>query len=158
MDRIGRRLGPSPSMDSRIRSLPFEAQTILRSADPNRLRLIANAVALHASEREPRLPEPFHRAVRSLGSGEPDRSTGSELARLAESFDESYLALRGDEDAETPHLPGMEDAADLARAASAIAAAFDPDPLRAATEAIYEASFVGENGDGEIVEFVRSLA
>jgi len=88
-------------------------------------------------------------AVAELRSGRLDPATASVVTALAVQLDQRYFELVDQE------APGELDAFHVARAASALAFAFSPDPESAAGESVYEAVAALDPNIGAVLAVVR---
>ena len=109
----------------------------LTRATHDRLKRIAVAAAAVAVDRTKGCPAVLRNAVAELQLGEHVDTSKEAVAALAAELDDQYLDLQDDEKP-GGRSPGWEEAFNLARAAAAVAYAYDADPVVAAGEAVYE--------------------
>jgi hypothetical protein len=124
----------------------------LHDAPPDRLRRIAIAAATLAVDHVSDAPHALGQAVAELQVGTISPTTAQVVADLAERLDDRYLVMHDDQEPGGLSA-GWELAFQVARAAAAVTSAYDPDPIVAAREGVYEAlAAVGD--DALVVETV----
>ena len=126
----------------------------LSTASPERLRRIAIAAAAAAVDRAPDSPLLLTLAVADLRRGALDAPSRDAVMKLAAELDDLYLDLHDDEKPGGA-TAGWEAAFVTARAAAAVAHAYDPDPAVASREAVYE-SFAVIGDPAVVLEIVTA--
>ena len=106
----------------------------------DRCRRIAVAAAGRALAAWPGHPTALAAVLDQALLGPMDDGVIAEVAGIAEDLDDRYLDLYDDEKPDG-RTPGWEEAFRRARAAAAVVSALDADARRAASGAIYEASY-----------------
>jgi hypothetical protein len=120
-------------------------EAALAGVAPDRCRRIAVAAAARALADWPGHPAILDAALYQAVLGPVDDGLVAEVAGIAAGLDDRYLDLHDDERS-NGRTPGWEDAFRQARASAAVVSALDADARRAASGAIYEASYaLGED-------------
>ncbi len=126
-------------MVSRLETVDSDLAARLFAAEPGALRRLATALAEHAVGQTGLREPGVDAALNELRRGGHNEETRSGLARLVQRLDEHQWELQGrtgqGDASSSEHLSAFA----RARAAAALECAFDPDPVRAAQEATYEA-------------------
>jgi hypothetical protein len=125
----------------------------IASASVNRQRRIAAEVAAYALSSLPNRPPELDAAVAELMSGRRDPATRRIVAGVAERLDQLYLEMHDDEKP-GGRTAGWEPAFSVARAAAAVAFAFEDDPRVAAFESTYEAIHAVDGDEAAIKSVV----
>jgi hypothetical protein len=121
---------------------------------PDRCRRVAVAAARRALDGWPERPAVLDATLREALAGPVSAALRAEVLGIADELDDRYLDLY-DEAKPGGRTPGWEAVFSRARAAAATACAIDEDPRRAASGALYEASYaIGE----DLIPLARGVA
>ena len=143
--------------DGRLALLDPDIQRELSGASPSRLRRIAIEAAAMAIESIAEHPIFLDEAMTDLRRGVIDPTQANLVSTLAAELDDRYLALH-DVSPSRAATNEWQEAFRLARAASALAYAFSPQPGTAASESVYEAlASLDEDVEG-VLALVRSTS
>ena len=138
---------------SRLQLLGSDLRAEINGATDDRRREMAIAVARYLAMTLPGLP--LEITQRTADFVHPTDDLRRAAAGAAEQSDDRYLDLHDDEKPGGQTV-GWESAFRLARGASAIAFALDPDPILAVSEAVYEAHFALAEDDDVLLQLLQT--